>query len=309
MATPVMTGYPVGLIVDGIISYLQWAFHNPEIIPPEYRWDSDDRASRIRICAPFVIDNEKPMSAPFIVVERSGFTFANRSIDNLRTKSPITGEVEEKVDWMDGTINITCGSGVASEASCLANIIALLLQSNRHGIMQTLRFVRNFRYVGIGPEVPVVKYAEVYRWEVTLQMSVSLQFGWLINQKDLDPWNKTDIINIQDPATTFSEDGETTQGSDLLVDTTKDFGIFTTNDPQLLPAELSKKWYYIRFADNEYKQLYPIVEIVDNHTLRLVTHDESDSQIPWSAPETASGLEYDLLWNHVHIHVKIPGAT
>lgn len=308
MATPAIAkDFPLSLIVDGIISYLQWAFNNPDIIPPEYRWESDDRASHIRISAPFVIDNQKPMSAPFIVVERAGFVFANRTIDNLRSQSHTDGERTEKVDWMDGGINITFGSGVASEASCLANIVAILLQSDRHGIMAALRFVRNLRYSSVGPEVPVVKHAEVHRWEVTLQIEVSLQFGWISSQTEIEPWNKADVINTNDG--TFSEHGATTEGSDIFEDLTKDFGITVDNDPQLLPAELSKKYYYIRFSDNPNGQLYTIKEIVDNHHLRLVTHDADDVEVPWAAEETATDIDYDFLWNHVHVHVKIPGAN
>ena len=308
MATPALTtNFPLSVVADGLLSFLQWAFHNPDMIPPEYRWDSDDRVSKIRICAPFVIDNEKPMSAPFVVVERGAFSFANRIIDNLRSKDDPDATNTEYVDWMDGGVNITIGSGVASEASCLANIIALLIQSNRHHISAKLRFVRSLSYVGIGPEIPVVKYAEVHRWEVTLQLSASLQFGWIMTQKDLTKWNKADIINQQEEM--FSDQGAMTQGSDLFVDPTKDFGVLPTNDPQLLPAELAKKYYYIRLSDNENAQLYPVSEIVDSHTLRLVTHNASDAEVPWTAPSTASNVEYDLLWNHVHIHVKIPGAN
>lgn len=308
MASPAIAkNFPLSLIVDGLISYLQWAFNNPDIIPPEYRWESDERASHIRICAPFVIDNQKPMSAPFIVVERGAFEFANRTIDNLRSKSVPDGENTEKVDWADGAINITFGSGVASEASCLANIVAILMQSDRHGIMSTLRFVRNLKYSTVGPEVPVVKYAEVHRWEVTLQLIVSLQFGWIHTQKEIEPWNKADIINTN--AGTFSEHGATTEGSDIFVDSTKDFGTSIDNDPQLLPSELSRKYYYIRFSDNANNQLYTIKEIVDNHSLRLVTHDVNDVEVPWVAEESATDLDYTLLWNHVHVHVKIPGAN
>jgi len=308
MATPAIAkDFPLSLIVDGLISYLQWAFNNPDIIPPEYRWESDERASRIRICAPFVIDNQKPMSAPFIVVERGGFAFANRTIDNLKSQSHTTGEDTERVDWADGVVNKTFGSGVASEASCLANIVAILLQSDRHGIMSTLRFVRNFKYSNVGPEVPVVKYAEVHRWEVTLQIEASLQFGWIHTQTDIEPWNKADIINTDDG--TFSEYGETTEGSDIFVDSTKNFGTSVDHDPQLLPTELSKGYYYIRFSDNPNAQLYTVKEIIDNHSLKLVTHDEDDAEAPWIAEETDDELGYYLLWNHVHVHVKIPGAN
>jgi len=307
MATPALTtAFPISVLVDGILSFLQWAFGNPDMIPPEYRWDADNRASRIRISAPFVIDNEKPMSAPFIVVERSTFVFANRTLDNLRRQDAPDATNTERVDWMNGGVSITCGSGVASEASCLSNIIALLLQANRHEIMAKLRFVRNLNYVSIGPEVPIVKYAEVHRWEVTLQMNMSLQFGWIVTQKELTQWNKFDVINEESQL--FSDKGAMVEGSDLFVDTTKDFGTLVTNDPQLLPAELSKKYYYIRLSDNENAQLYPIAEIVDNNTLRLVTHNASDAEVPWAAPSTSSDVEYDLLWNTVHIHTKIPGA-
>jgi len=307
MSTPALTtNFPLSVVVDGIISYLHFVFGNPDMIPPEYRWDKNDRVSKIRICAPFVIDNEKPMSAPFIVVERGGFGFANRIIDNLRTSNSPTNDTVERVDWMDGNINITCGSGVASEASCLANIVALLIQADRKGICNTLKFVRNLKYAGIGPEIPVVKYAEVHRWEVTVQFFVSLQFGWIHKQMELTPWNKTDIINVHKEM--FSNHGQTIKDSDLLIDPSKNFGVTSENDPQLLPAELSKKYYYIRFENNTYKQIYPIAEIVDQHTLRLVTHDENDTEIPWKAPETASNLKYNLLWNRVHIYTKIPGA-
>ena len=304
---PIMTGFPLATIVDGILNFLQFSFANPEIIPPEYRWDPDDRVSRIRISAPFVIDNEKPMSAPYIIVERSAFNFSNSIIDNLRSKSDPTGENTEKVDWMDGGVNITFGSGVATEASNLANLVALLIQANRHGICATLQFVRNLRYVGIGPELPIVKYAEVHRWETTLQLSASLQFGWLMKQTELTEWNSVDIINEREEM--FSDAGEMTLGSDLFVDNSKDFGPLLTNDPQLLPAELAHKWYYIRLSDNVSDQLYTIVEVVDSNTLRLVTHDTSDNEVPWAALETDSGVSYDLLWNHVHVHVKIPGAS
>lgn len=306
MAPPSFEGFPLPTIVNGILSYLQFVFGNADITPSEYRWDSDDRASKIRICAPFVIDNEKPMSAPYIVVERGTFTFANRTIDNLRSQQPIHAKQTEKVDWMDGGINITVGSGVATEASNIANIIAILIQSNRHGICSTLKFVRSLQYVGVGPEIPIVKYDKVHRWETTLQLQASLQFGWIMHQTNLEEFNKVDIINEKEMV--YSDSGETTQGSDLFVDNTKDFGILSSNDPQLLVSELSKGWYYVRLSDNANNQLYTVKEIVDNHTLRLTTHNESDQEVPWQAPETASGVEYDMLWNHVHVHMKIPGA-
>ena len=118
-----LLNFPASAVVDVLLSYVQWVFGNPDLIPDDYRWTVEDRDSKIRISAPFVIDNEKPMSAPFIVVERGGFVFANRVIDNLKGADANVMTNREKVDWMDGTMNVICGSGSAGEASSLSNFL------------------------------------------------------------------------------------------------------------------------------------------------------------------------------------------
>jgi len=95
-------------------------------------------------------------------------------------------------------------------------------------------------------------------------------------------------------------------GTDTLVDTTQDFGYLNTNEPQLLEQELTRGWYYIRFKDNENDQLYTIIEIVDNNTLKLQTHDEDDNPVAWAATESATDVEYDLFWNHLNLHMELP---
>jgi len=307
MPVPLLN-FPLASIVDGLLSYIQWVFGNPELTPPEYRWNSDDRASRIRIGAPFVIDNSKPMSAPFIVVERTPFAFANNTLNNLRSASANTLEEPAFTDWMDGGVNIICGSGVASEASSIANFIAIMIQADRHGIMNSLRFLRNMNYASVGPEIPVVKDSEVRRWEVTLLVSTSLQIGWIkkVHGEPI-PWTKAGFYGTKMPSEDFSVSGVLSEGSDLLIDMTKDFGFLNTNDPQLLQQEFEKGWYYIRLKDNEFKQLYKIVDIVDNHTIQLTTHDVDGEEVPYSAPESAINVGYDLYWNSIHLRMEIPG--
>lgn len=298
-----LINFPLSAVVDGIISYIQFLFGNPDITPAEYRWSSDDRQSRIRISGVFVLDNQKPMSAPFIVVERGAFNFANRTLDNLKNGTENAMETTEHVDWCDGSINIICGSGVAGEASSIANYIALSMQSDRHGIMSTLRFVRNMYYIDVSPEIPVVKDTEIRRWEVTLRIFVSLQMGWVKTIIDpLTKWEKAAIKTISDFDS--SETGIVVEGSDLLVDVNKNFGTTVGSDPQLLAQELSRKWYYIKFSDND--ELFPVSEIVDSHTLRLLHHDEDNNPIPWSCPESESDVSYSLLWNSVHIYMELP---
>jgi len=302
--------FPLQAVVDGFISYLQFIFGNEDIVPPSYRWVADDsgaandRESKIRISAPFVIDNEKPMSAPFIVVERGSFKFQDRTINNLKTATPNTFETVEKVDIMDGYVNIICGAGVASEASNLANFLAINFQADRHGIQGNIPFVRNMRYDNIGPEVPVVKDTEVRRWEVTLSIFVSIQIGWVNLLRSPEPWNKVNLYGVNEDSETFSDKGIVSQGSDILTDATKQFGTIAGSDPQLLEKELAEGYYYIQFTGNT--QLYPVAEIVDAQRLRLLTHDEDHNPVPYSAPESLTDVEYQLWWNCVHIRGEIP---
>lgn len=304
-----LKSFPVAAIVDLLLSYLQHNFSNIELTPSEFRWNNDETQSLIRISAPFVIDNAKPMLAPFIVVERGGFVFSNSVIDNVKkAKANVLTDVE-RVDWMDGTVNIICGSGVATEASCLANYLAIMFQADRSAIMKTSKFIRNLNYVDIGPEVPVVKDSEVRRYEVTLRLKASLQIGWCYTERKPVQWNSANIFMTEKPYLSTSEDGQTTAGSALLVDNTKNFGNLITNDPQLLQKEFDAGWYYIKFKDDTTNELYTIIEIVDANTLKLQTHDVNDLPVNWSASETKTGVEYDLIWNSLHIHTKLPNAT
>jgi len=304
--TATLTNFPIAAVVDCLLSYLQFVFSNDEITPDAYRWAEDDRTSKIRISGPFVIDNEKPMSAPFVVVERGSFTFANQTMDNLKSGTANAFEEKTFVDWADGTINIICGSGVASEASSIANFLAIIIQGNRHGIIKNSHFIRNLNYIGIGPEIPVVKDTEVRRWEVTLSLRASLQMGWLHILREPTLWESATVYATKTPVEAYSDSGVISIGLDTLVDSTKDFGYLETSDPKLIQTELEKGWYYIRFRDNAYDQLYTIIEIVDSNTLKLQTHDENNDPVAWAATESAVDVEYDLLWNSLNIHMEIP---
>jgi len=299
-----LLNFPLQSIVDGLISYLQFIFQNDEVVPASYRWDVNDRTSKIRISAPFVIDNEKPMSAPFIVVERGSFKFQNLTIDNVKSATPNTFENVRKDDVMDGYVNVICGSGTASEASNIANFLAINFQADRHGIAGNMPFVRNLRYDTVGPEIPVVKDTEVRRWEVTLSLFVSMQIGWINIHRQPIEWNKVNLYGINTESETFSDKGIVSVGSDILTDPTKSFGYLEANDPQLLEKELAEGYYYIQFTGSS--QLYPVSEIVSNNELKLLSHDADHNPVPYSAPLSLTDVEYKLWWNCVHIRGEIP---
>ena len=306
-----MLNFPLANIVDALLSYTQHLFSNIELTPADYRWSADDRASKIRICAPFVIDNEKPMSAPFIVIERGGFEFEDRVMDNLKSADANTFLDPNYVTICNGMVNVTVGSGVASEASSIANFIALMYQADRHGIIKVVNFLRNLKHTSVGPEIAVIKDTEVRRWEVTVTLFISLQMGWISTLKDIGPvWNKFAMYGTETvDQSPLSSSGIISEGSDLLTDSTKHFGLLNTDDPQLLEQELAKGWYYIRFkniGNEEPDQIYPVAEIVDERTLRLLTHDANNAPVAWSAPASLTNVEYDLYWNNIHLYVEVP---
>jgi hypothetical protein len=311
VALETFNNFPITKVVAGLISYTQYVFGSPEHVEPDYRWNEDDRQTKIRISAPFAIDDERPMSQPFIVFKRGQFTFMNNMVDDVKTAEPNTFENMEKVVIANGNLNIICGSRSAVEATGLAQFMSILLQANRHNIAgnSNMEILRNLNHVAISDEMPVFKDAQVTRWEVNLNVFLSLQFGWF--ERLIDPvlWTKIDIKNVDESRRVESDEGITSSGSDLLVDPSKDFGFLNTNDPQFLQQDFDRGWYYIQFKDNQYKQLYKIVEVVNPTTLRLVTHDANELEVPWSSPSSETDVEYTLFWNSVHLHVRVPNNS
>jgi hypothetical protein len=303
MADPVsLKNFPLAAIVDGLLSYLQFVFSTPEIVPSEYRWNADDRKTKIRISAPFVVDDEKPFSCPFIVAERGGFAKDDRIIDNLKSSDANTLENPERVVIWNGSLNIICGGRSASETSSIANFLLINIDADRHGIIKNLKFIRNLKSMSIGPEIPIKKRDEIIRWQVTLVLSVSLQMGWKGALTDPDKFEQFSLKAIDTEKTSSGDAGIITKGIDTLVDNTKSFGFKTTDDPQLLEQEFEKGWYYIRFDE----QLYKIVKIIDKHTLQLVMENQYREEVPWEAPETKDHVIYDLLWNSIHVIIQLP---
>ena len=306
--------FPLTKVVKGLISYTQFVFGSLDHVPSvKYLWNKEDRETKIRIQTPFAIDDERPMSQPFIVFKRGPFRFQNSMIDNLKASDANVFTNPEYVDIMDGTLHIICGSRSPVEAEGMAQFMAVLLQSNRHEIIKSenMEMLRNMNYLSISEQLPVFKDTQVTRWEITLSMDLSLQIGWFKRCAD-DPiviWNKVDIKAIDEESRVDSDKGETTLSSDLLVDNTKNFGILNTNDPQLVEQQLNRGWYYIQFKEDTFKRLYKVVEIVDSVTLRLEDHDVNEDPIPFSAPTTDIDLEYTLFWNDVNLDIHIPNNS
>ena len=307
-----LENFPLANLADGIISYIQWIFGNPEVTPDAYRWNKDDRQSRIVISGPYTIDKEKPMSSPYIVVERTNFRFENRTIDNLKSGQENVFQETDKVVIADGGLSINIGSQVASEASSIANFLAIQLQADRHGIISTLGFVRNLNIESVSPETPGFKDSEIKRWNVVLNVSASLQMGWRTFPIDGDKWEKLSLRAIDTTHFYESSSGNIMTGRDTIIDPHATFGFENTDKPQLLEKEFDKGWYYVLMEDDPTETYYDVIEIVNDTELRLGTRvenfDPNNKQyIEFTPEESKVNVKYKLLWNSVHLHVELPG--
>ena len=289
-----MENFPLANLADGLISYLQYKFSDIEFTPSDYRWNRNDRESRIIISGPFVVDQERTGSSPYVIVERGNMEADDRVIDNLKKGTENVYDLEEGVMMLNGGVSITIGSGAATEASNLANFIMILLQSDRHSIMAKLKFLRNFKVFAVSEEQPQFKDSEVKRWKVVIQLQASLQMGWINKDEDTDTWEQFSVKASKVPDEYISETGVVLSGSNELKDPSANFGLELDNTPQLLSNELSKGWYSVQFEGSSY--LHMVESIKDSSTLVIKDFDPAES---------SATAKYKLIWNAVHLHVGL----
>ena len=306
MATTMMN-FPLALVVDAFLSFMHHRFSKPEITPAAYRWNADDRQSRIRISGTHSEDNEKPGSRPSITVDRGAFIFANRMIDNLTSADANTFLNPKYRDWMTGYVDIICESSVASEASSIANYLAYEFQANRKMLAKQTKFIKDLSYTDVSKEMMADADVTPRRWRVVLRIKVNIYIGWISRYNGPTiPFNKASVIAtaVEDPYKSII--GSLVINQDLLTDTGANFGLLNTDDPQLLQAELDKDWYYIVFDSDTNKTKYIVSEIVDNNTLRLKYREDGGALVPYSASSTESGVKYSLEWNAPHLYIELP---
>ena len=296
--------FPLIAISDGIISYLQYVFGSADISPSEYRWNADDRQTRIFIGAPYTITRDKVSDYPSITVARGAFRFQNQFINNFESADANSFENPQYRDLIEGPLSIICEAGAGPEATGLAQFVAVLLQSNRHAVTGALGYVHKYTWVGISGEEPVKEEAEITRWQCVLTINMIVYQPWFKRESEPQPWNKMNIYTVKTPPEWESDYGQLSIGSPYIVDNSADFGFNTTDNPQLLQSEYEKGWYYVTFSESSPKK-YKVVELVNKNTLKLTYVDENgDEQV--LSPTANSQVAYKLHWNSIHIDIELP---
>lgn len=300
MAT-LLYNYPLIELSDGIISFLQYIFSKPNVTPAEFRWNSDERATKVFISGPFSISRQKVGQLPTITVARGPFTYENRVIDNHVASNPNVMTDPQYLDILTGPISLICEAGTGPEATGLASFCALELQAHRKDLALKMEFVHRITWVGISPETPVKEEAEIVRWQCSVTFNASVYTGWVRREIGGTRFNKAAIYDGYNGWE--SAYGTITQGSDLLVDNSADFGFLTSNNPQLLQSEYDDKWYFVNLENGNKK--YTVEELVNSKTLRLSQTDENGNQIPFN-PSESKTVSYKLMWNRIHVYSELP---
>ena len=304
--------YPIAGVVGFLCGFLQEIiFSNPDIAPTVWRYEksSTGRTSKIRISAPFVIDNAKALSQPYVIVERGEFSFNNRVINDSRTAEANTTDEEERVLLPTGVVLMTCGSRSAQEASSLANFITLVINAGKNSIYTGSQFIRLIRTLTIGPEVPVWKGHEVQRYETTIAFEVGLHFAFRLTTIEAEKMNKFSVEGVRLPYELNGTKGEFTQGSGVFTDTTVKFG----EDVLFEPGALSEKMYQVGFPGGNPRVYIDSINYEPGesygYSLNLVTVDETGKVFtPYAAPADAENLEYVIKWNEFKLFFNYPGT-
>ena len=303
-------GYPIANVVSFLLGYLQeLIFSNPNMVNANWAYDrNNERGSRIRISGPFVIDNQKPYSQPFIVIERGEFSFKNRTINDTKRADANTTENEERVLIPDGVVLITCGSAAAAEASSLANFIAIVINAGRESIYKGSRFIRFIRCITIGPEVPVSKGHKIQRYEVTVAFQVGLQFGFTYSPQDPQKFNKFSLSAVKKPYEYISLTGSVTLGSPIFSDFKTRFG----EDILFYPQELANNWYKVFIKSKPELEL--VIDSINyepaepwGNSLNIKIRQEDGTYLPWDPDFSLNDISYSIWWNNIHLFFNYPG--
>lgn len=310
MAAPQM-GYPIGNVTNFILGYLKnIIFNNPDMVNANWEYiPGNDRASKIRISGPFVIDDQKPYSQPFIVVERGEFSFKNRVVNDIKKADPNTTENEERVLIPDGVVMITCGSASSLEASSLANFVLIALNAGREkSVYAGSKFIRFLRCVTVGPEVPVSKGNKIHRYEVTVAFQVGLQFGIATLPDDPQKFNKFSLSAVKKPYEYNGSHGEIVNGSPIFTDNKTKFG----EDVLFYQQELDDNWYKVFVRSRPELEL--VIDSINyepaqtwGYSLNIKIRQEDGTYLPWNPDFDMSDVEYSIWWNNVHLFFNYPG--
>lgn len=292
-------------IVRVLIDFTQWLFSKSQFFPDGYKWDPDEKRSLIRISKPFSIDDEKPLSRPYIIISRSATQLHNRVFDNLAKADPNDFSNPERVDLMSMNVIITAGAGTADEAANLSAFVLHAIHANRHLIKSKIPYIHELKQVAINPEQPRQNQTSstVHVWEATSVLSTVLKIGWFEKESDdAIIWDSMEIVN-QGDILKESPTGQVFKNSNILKDEESSFGFDEEVNDVVFTEEGIEKGYYFISIDG---QPYLVKEVVNENMIRLVVSNAKGQPVDFVFEEEKKEVKYKVHWNKPYVRMVVP---
>lgn len=270
-----------------IIDFLQFVFKN--VVPDQFRWDPDEKRTKIVIGAHEVFGLENAGAILKIAVVRSGFSMEHRTINQARP-APNTYGQKSFADLMDGTISVVVEAGTSEEATGLATFCGLVINANRAVIIKEAKVFHGLKLRTVSEERTVDMQSKPTRIQCAAILDAPLNVSWMTDKKTGYIFGEMNMQHM-DTEIVFLSHCSITAGSKILLDSNANFGYFNTNRPQFTEKDLLEGWYTVRFkvSGEEYK----IKSVVALDRLELVSEMK----------KTETDLEYDIIYNSMYFEV------
>jgi len=306
MAQP-MTFSPqkVGLISFGVpsiqkffLDFLQYAFGRFDFRGDGgWHWDKDVDKTKIMIVTPRSYGNLKNDDIPKIIVMRSSYAFRHATLDQLQEASPNTFNRSRHQDLMEGGITVKAESSSEDEADYLASLAGMLIHTNRKAMVKTAGgFIQRIRLIRVTEVVPVVIDSKVEKVECAAVIEAPIQTVYetdAIDKLMVEGFNVYgDIGRTEETAIFFQNKyGQFVKDTDLFIDSTANFGYFSTSNPMFIETHIDREQYTL-VVDGE---RFIVRAIVDTHTLQVERNFSTNE----------SEVDYIIYHNETLLKVKV----
>jgi hypothetical protein len=269
-----------------IIDFLRYVFLR--IAPDQFRWDPDEKKTKIVIGAHEVFGLENAGAILKVAVVRSPYSMEHRTINQARPTANTFGQ-KAFSDLMDGTISVVVEAGTSEECTGLATFCGLVINANRHIIIKEAKIFHGLKLRNITEERTVDMQAKPVRIQCAAVLEAPMNISWITDKKPGFLFGEMLMAHMDEPV--FKSHCSVTQASKILLDSNARFGYFNTDRPQFNEKDLLAGWYTVRFiASGEERK---IKSVIAADKLELDSVMNSDG----------SGLEYEIVYNSMYFEV------